>query len=228
MKPILKIIGADGNVFNLIAIAKRCATENGIDWNPIQEEMTSGDYNNALRTLMKHFEISSVDSPDSPKPSDGSVMFPAGKYYLGDPCYVISESNWSKMCNATDCFEKSNCGTENLFELNGVQFFGASTAHGDGIFYDQDRNEYGVDAGMLSIVPLSLVLAQGKETEESIQERKLGRIFDFPKEFEVFVTEDHTFCFGDITIPTEDEEDSDDYYEDYSDEEDSDDYYEDL
>lgn len=31
MKPKLRIIGADGNVFNLMAIAKRVAKENGME-----------------------------------------------------------------------------------------------------------------------------------------------------------------------------------------------------
>ena len=27
------------------------------------------------------------------------VTFPAGKYYIGDPCYVIDDDKWSQVCD---------------------------------------------------------------------------------------------------------------------------------
>jgi len=73
-------------------------------------------------------------------------------------------------------------------ELRGHKFFGASTAHGDGTFYDSDGYRYGVDAGMLGIVPIALVELEG-ESIEDIEKYKLGRIHEFKEDFEVGVNE---------------------------------------
>ena len=56
-KPVLKIIGEDGNAFAILGKARRVALENGIDFKPIQVEAMSGDYDHLLQTMMKHFEI---------------------------------------------------------------------------------------------------------------------------------------------------------------------------
>ena len=62
----VKIIGADGNVFNLLGICRRAlAREDRLDvWNEFYKEATSGDYNHALATIADYFEVGSVDEPD--------------------------------------------------------------------------------------------------------------------------------------------------------------------
>jgi len=45
MKPELKLIGTDGNAFAILGKAMKVAKENGMDWNKIRNEATSGDYN---------------------------------------------------------------------------------------------------------------------------------------------------------------------------------------
>ena len=57
MKPTLKLIGEDGNAFAILGKARRVALKNGMDWDKIYKEATSGDYNNLLRTMMKYFEV---------------------------------------------------------------------------------------------------------------------------------------------------------------------------
>lgn len=57
MKPVLKIIGTDGNAFAILGKARRVAIKNKLDWDAIQKEATSGDYNHLLATLTKHFDI---------------------------------------------------------------------------------------------------------------------------------------------------------------------------
>lgn len=57
MKPELKIIGTDGNAFAILGKARRVATKNKMDWETIQKEATSGDYNHLLTTMMKYFEV---------------------------------------------------------------------------------------------------------------------------------------------------------------------------
>lgn len=57
MKPTLKIIGEDGNVFAILGKARKVAMKNNMNWDAIQKEATSGDYDNVLSTMMKHFEV---------------------------------------------------------------------------------------------------------------------------------------------------------------------------
>jgi hypothetical protein len=56
-KPSLKIIGTDGNAFAILGKARRVAIQNKMDWNKIQAEATSGDYNHLLATMMKYFDV---------------------------------------------------------------------------------------------------------------------------------------------------------------------------
>lgn len=56
-KPILKIIGTDGNAFALLGKAFKIARQNGMDWDKIRTEATNGDYDHLLQTLMKYFEV---------------------------------------------------------------------------------------------------------------------------------------------------------------------------
>ena len=56
--PPLKLTGLNGNVFVLLGAAKKVAREHGMEWDEIYAEATSGDYDGALRTLMKHFDVS--------------------------------------------------------------------------------------------------------------------------------------------------------------------------
>ena len=56
-KPVLKIIGNDGNAFAILGKAQRVARSNNMDWDKIHEEATSGDYDHLLRIMSKHFEV---------------------------------------------------------------------------------------------------------------------------------------------------------------------------
>ena len=57
MKPVLKILGEDGNAFAILGKVSRIANQNNMDWDSIKEEATSGDYDHLLQTMMKHFEV---------------------------------------------------------------------------------------------------------------------------------------------------------------------------
>jgi hypothetical protein len=47
--------GPAGNAFNLIAISKDIARQLGKDFEPIQKEMMSGDYDNLLLVMEREF-----------------------------------------------------------------------------------------------------------------------------------------------------------------------------
>jgi hypothetical protein len=51
----IDLAGPDGNAFVLLGIAKDLCGKIGIEWEPIYEEMTSGDYENLINVLEKHF-----------------------------------------------------------------------------------------------------------------------------------------------------------------------------
>jgi hypothetical protein len=56
-KPILKLTGENGNAFNLLAKARQVAKANNMNWEIIQEEAMSGDYEFLLMTLHKYFDV---------------------------------------------------------------------------------------------------------------------------------------------------------------------------
>ena len=58
----VKIIGADGNVYNLLGICRRALQKaRRMDlWDEFFAETTSGDYNHVLATIAEYFEIGSV------------------------------------------------------------------------------------------------------------------------------------------------------------------------
>lgn len=59
-KPRLEIIETDGNVFSILGKAVIAGRKAGWDKERIDKfkaEAMSGDYDNALRTCMKHFNV---------------------------------------------------------------------------------------------------------------------------------------------------------------------------
>ncbi len=51
----IDLTGPDGNAFVLLGQAKRYARQLDMDFNVIQKEMTSGDYENLINTFEKYF-----------------------------------------------------------------------------------------------------------------------------------------------------------------------------
>ena len=90
------------------------------------------------------------------------------------------------------------------------QDFVAGTAYGDGSYLDNEGREYGVDAGILGIIPL--YVCDGDSMDG-------GHVVTFEESFEVY-NENNTFHFGNVVIPTGDEENNeeDDSFWDWGDE----------
>ena len=88
-----------------------------------------------------------------------SFTLPAGRYYVGDPCYAFSldTTTWMDLIEKTDCFGvanhlKKHYTMQKPVKHNGGLMWGAGTAYGDGCYRGSDGSEFGVDAGMLGIV----------------------------------------------------------------------------
>ena len=82
------------------------------------------------------------------------MTMPAGKYYVGDLCYVMHEC-WDEVCGLF--FKGRTDGGCNEGEFNlkdGRRFVSYNTKWGDGCYYDESENEYGVDAGLIGCIRL--------------------------------------------------------------------------
>ena len=56
-KPILKLVGQDGNAFMILGLAARVARKNDMDWETIRAEAMSGNYDHLLQTMCKYFDV---------------------------------------------------------------------------------------------------------------------------------------------------------------------------
>lgn len=59
-KPKLKLVGEDGNIFFILRKAVKAAKDAGWDYSEIakfKEEAMSGNYNHALATCTKYFDV---------------------------------------------------------------------------------------------------------------------------------------------------------------------------
>ena len=59
-RPILELVGQDGNAFNVLGLARRAARNAGWTKEKIDaflNEAMSGDYNHLLATCMEHFDV---------------------------------------------------------------------------------------------------------------------------------------------------------------------------
>lgn len=148
--------------------------------------------------------------------SNFSVTLPAGKYWIGDPCYPFpndgpKSDEWDRVLEATDFFERPHC------DLDEIQVWAGSTTYGDGTYLGTDGNSYPVDAGMLGIMPVSTVDYLGND---KVWLSQCGKFMEFSTPFRVEVS-NGGFMFGSLFIETGNEDgDADDYDNDFDDEED--------
>ena len=126
----------------------------------------------------------------------------AGNYVVGDPCYSVkSNENWKELLGE-DNFK------EGIGKLEGEFVYAFNTSFGDGIYYDDFDVEYGVDSGLIGIMPFSLVrkVASEERIKEILENRRnfLGRLIEFKDNFKVIFDDenDPTHTFGNICIDT--------------------------
>ena len=104
------------------------------------------------------------------------MSMPAGKYYIGDLCYVMTDDEWLEFCDITI---RGTQVIDGEFQLkDGRRFATYGTAYGDGVYNDQYGNSYSVDAGLIGCIRVEDIRA---EKYENILE--LGSIMEFDKSF---------------------------------------------
>jgi hypothetical protein len=127
-----------------------------------------------------------------------TVTVPAGRYFLGDPCYAVPNEYWMPLLDSCDFFDGSPVG-----QANGSQVLAFSTAWGDGTYNDQHGNSYPVDAGLIGLMPIAL--AQQRDDFEQLE--SLGRFVNFDSPTACIKAEG-VLTFGKYAIDT-DESDTD-------------------
>lgn len=129
--------------------------------------------------------------------SNETFKMPAGRYFVGDLCYVM-HPQWEEFCDLT--IVGNDCVDGQFALKNGVKFAQFRTEYGDGRYDDQLGNEYPVDAGLIGCILVDDI----SDTEAWM---KGGNIIDFPADFECYAEEGGTLNFGHISIQTGDDED---------------------
>lgn len=107
-------------------------------------------------------------------------MLPAGKYYVGDLCYVMHKE-WDEVCGLFFKDRDDHGCNEGEFNLkDGRRFASFNTKYGDGGYWDQFGNEYGVDAGLIGCIALDDIdLTSGDNFTSG------GQIIEFKNDFSV-------------------------------------------
>ena len=132
--------------------------------------------------------------------ADGrKVSLPAGRYYVGDPCHVVATGDWGKWLD--DAYDNDFDPTKLLLaDINGCPVVGIPTAHGDGRYFDDEGNGFGVDSGLLGLVPWNVV-----DASKILERPWLGLLVDFKDSAECW-SRGGTIHLGEITIYTGDED----------------------
>lgn len=120
----------------------------------------------------------------------------AGKYYVGDPCYVYGEDHKDWLDFLNNGVWKDEPNTPFLYK--GFTCFAGGTAWGDGVYEGSDGFNYSVDAGMIGAIPVEMA---DREFQED-----LSKIVTFEEDFECEVI-NGVIHIGHIIIDTDPKDD---------------------
>ena len=123
------------------------------------------------------------------------MTMPAGKYYVGDLCYVMHDE-WDEFCDLT--IRDHRCLEGEFTLADGRRFATLSTAYGDGTYGSNIGTQHSVDAGLIGCIRVEDI--RDREYDQATLER-LGAFVDFPEPFEVS-TDAGLLKFGHVQIET--------------------------
>ena len=124
------------------------------------------------------------------------MTMPAGKYYIGDLCYVMHDE-WDEVCHLL--FGNSQTGRirEGEFVLkDGRRFACYSTAYGDGEYVSNIDTRHCVDAGVIGCIHVEDIR---DDTYDHVDQ--LGAVVTFDQPFET-AADQGLLKFGHVEIET--------------------------
>jgi hypothetical protein len=124
------------------------------------------------------------------------ATLPPGTYIVGDPCYSIGEdhNDWMEWLEAAD-YTQNDRNHVLVAPYKGRLCVGVSTKYGDGEYYDNQGNSYGVDAGLVGLVAIEV------SDRNSVGDGRV--IVTFDEEVDCFY-EDGLIHLGHIEVETND------------------------
>jgi len=140
-------------------------------------------------------------------------MFPAGKYYVGDLCYVM-HSEWDEVCGKFFEGRNDHGCNQGVFQLkDGRKFASFNTKWGDGSYRDQFGRQYSVDAGLIGCISYDDINWAEDNSPQG------GQVIVFEHDFEVSGGNginrnewDGIITIGNLEIKTDGDDDS--WYDD--------------
>lgn len=141
------------------------------------------------------------------------MTMPAGRYYIGDLCYVMHDE-WDEVCNLFfPPGDNIGRGREGEFVLaDGRRFASFGTAYGDGTYCSNIGTSHAVDSGSIGCIRVEDIR---DTTYDAGKIADLGAIVEFDKPFEV-LADQGLLIFGHVHIETDgldDDYDDNDYDE---------------
>jgi hypothetical protein len=104
------------------------------------------------------------------------MTMPAGRYYIGDLCYVMTDEEWDEFCSIT--IKGNQCIDGEFTFKDGRRFATYGTKWGDGLYFDQYGREYSVDAGLIGCIKIDDIKAEKYDNIED-----LGNVTDWGVDF---------------------------------------------
>jgi hypothetical protein len=123
-------------------------------------------------------------------------MMKAGKYYIGDLCYVM-HPEWDEFCSLTINGHNVLDGEFNL--KDGRRFATFTTKWGDGTYKDEQGRSYGVDAGLIGCIAVDDI------TPSELENLTDGHVVEFVQDFSTF-SAGGIIRIGSVCIDTDFEE----------------------
>ena len=124
---------------------------------------------------------------------------PAGRYYVGDPCYVIPDETWPTFCKAMYPDGRGPPKVGVFWLPDGTKYAGFTTKYGDGLYesYGKTEQMFYVDSGSIACIPVDAL------PSDKVEKAK-GHVIHFDKSFSVaYDAENGTIIFDDLYIPTD-------------------------
>lgn len=150
--------------------------------NSLKAEENEDNDKNADRSIQNNHKNAALSSPSGTSKSFGQLQ--GGVYWVGDLSYVKEDF----FEQGLDSLEGTNSSKD------GHPFAIYRTTDGDGIFEDNEGDEYGVDVANIGCIPIAAI----------DHESDLGHLVRFFGPFACQWIEDGGFiCFGDLAIKTD-------------------------